>query len=130
MNGGYDHRGAEEFTRAAGRLVDDRLELRQDDSKVFNGLLRKFDAVHDEQDTLGITAHQKAANERGAEQRFAGSGGHFEEEFAETFGIEEPGNLVHRSNLIAPQREVVLEVTEILGCDNFAFEGTGRLKVL
>ena len=57
LNGGDDHRGAEKFARAAGRLVDDRLELRQHDGEVFHGLLRKFNAVHDEQDALGISAH-------------------------------------------------------------------------
>ena len=55
-----------------------------------------------------LRRHQKAANERGAEQRLAGAGSHFEQELAESFAIEEPCNLIHRLNLVTPQREVVL----------------------
>ncbi len=102
LNGGNDDRGTKKFARAAGRLIDHRLELRQHDGEVFHGLLRKFDTVHDEQDALGVAADEKAADERGAEQCLASAGSHFEEEFAEAFGIEEPGDLVHRSNLVAP----------------------------
>ena len=75
---------------AAGRLVDDRLELGEDDVEVLHRLLGQFDAVHDEQHALGVARDEKAADERGTQQRLAGAGRHFEEELAAAFVVEKP----------------------------------------
>lgn len=129
LDGSDDDGGTEEFACAAGCLEDHGLELWKHHGEVLHGLLREFDTVHDEQDALSISAHQKAANECGAQQRLARAGSHFEEELAETFAIEELGNFVHRSDLVIPQNEVVLEFAEILAAYDFAFEGTRWLEV-
>ena len=87
----------------AGGLEDDRLELRQDDGEILHRLLRQFDAVNDEQHALGIARGEKAPDERGAEKRLAGAGRHFEKKLAAAFSVEQPGNLIHGSDLVTAE---------------------------
>ena len=68
------------------------LELRQDDREILHRLLRKFDAVDDEQNALGVAGREEAADESGAEKRFAGARRHLKQEFAATFHVEWPGD--------------------------------------
>ena len=101
------------FAGAARRLEDHRLELAQDDGEVFHRLLRQLDAIDDEQHALGVARHEEPPDERGAEQRLAGAGRHLEQELALAVLIELRGDLIHRADLIAAQRQVGLK-----GADN------------
>src|ERR1035438_1336373 len=100
---------AEQFARATCCLVDDWLELAEHNVEIFHRLLRQLDAIHDEQDTFGVSGEQEAADERGTKQCLACAGGHFEQELATRFVVESFGDGIHRADLVAAQRQVGLE---------------------
>ena len=102
----------------------------QDDREILQRLFREFDAIDDEQNALGVSCLEKAADEGGAEQRFAGTGCHFKQEFAAAFHVERPGDGIQRVDLVSPQEQIVLEGCQIIRSDNFAAERSRRLQVL
>ena len=92
----HDDGRAEQLARSRrARLVDDGLELRQNDVEILHRLLRQFDAVNDEQHALGVAGQEKAADERGAQQRLAGAGRHFQKKLATALLRRTPCDLIH-----------------------------------
>ena len=77
-----------------------------------------------------LRRREKSADQCRTQQGLAGAGRHFQQKLAAAFGVEQAGNLVHRPDLIAAQREVVLEVPEVVRANDFAFERPRRLEVL
>jgi len=130
LDGGDDDAGAEEFAGLApGGFEQDGFELREGDVEIFQGLLREFDAVNDEQNALGVTGLEETADEGGAEHGLAGACGHFEEELATALLIKLGRDGVEGVDLVAAEGEIGFERPEVIGRDDLAEQWPGRLEV-
>ena len=104
LDRGDDDRGAEQLAGAAGRLEDDRFDTRgRTTSKSSIVCLANSMRSTMNRTRSALRVVQKAADERGAKERLAGAGGHFQKKLAAAFAVEQSGNLIHRPDLITPQ---------------------------
>ena len=129
QRGHHDRRAKQFAWPAAGGFVEDGLVFREHDVEIFKRLLGEFNAVNDEKHALGIARWQKTADERGAQERLACAGRHFQKKFAHGLFVKQPRNGVHRVNLITADSQVRAEFFEIVGRDDFAAKRTRRLKI-
>lgn len=122
LDGRHHHRRTEQLSGTAGGLVNHRLVFGKDDVEVLHCLFGEFDAVYDEQHALGIARLEEATDQRGAEERLACAGRHFQQEPAATVFVVAPGNFFHGANLVATQGKVGAQFAEVFGADDFGLK--------
>jgi hypothetical protein len=88
---------------------------------------RKTTLIHDEENTLGVSRGQKAANQGRAEKRLARASGHLKEEFPLALAVELLRHLLDGLDLVTVELDFRLEWLQVIRPDVLRHKRAGRL---